>query len=62
VNLNTFNSLGIPNFELLNTDATRTQALNSSPAKMDEADKLAAIEAAKAAAAAEAVNLNADQQ
>jgi hypothetical protein len=66
VNLNTFNSLGIPNFELLNTDATRDQALNSSPAKMDEADKLAAIEAAKAAAlrkaAAEAVNLNATQQ
>ena len=62
VNLNTFNSLGIPNFELLNTDAARTQALNSSPAKMDEADKLAAIEAAKAAAAAEAVNLNAEQQ
>jgi len=29
---------------------------------MDEADKLAAIEAAKAAAAAEAVNLNAIQQ
>ena len=62
VNLNTFNSLGIPNFELLNTDATRAQALNSSPAKMDEADKIAAAAVEAEAAELEAVNLNAEQQ